>query len=429
MKGLIFTYVVTYGGAAAGLFNPFYGLLAYVCFAVVKPEQLWFWSVEPGNYSRIIAIAMLIGWALQGFGNWQFGKAKWVVAIFSGYMFACVTSAFFAPNQKVAWDFVELTAKIYLPFLVGVTMVRTERELRILSWVIVGSIGYVGYNENIKYIEWGIANWDNMTAHAMAVGAALAFFLGTATEKPWAKWLAFAMAGLMAHAVMFHMSRGAMVGLAVAAMLSFWVMPKTPRGLGILALGLICGLYLAGDDVMREFETIFASQEERDASAQSRFDLWADMWTETKRNPVVGIGPRHWPLIAASYGWPDGKEGHGLWFQSLAEVGVPGGVAFLSFYLSCAFLVWPLARGKRSAEYLHLAPFARMSLVASMTFVAEAMFGSFSTMELPYYATMLGVVTLRLASSPAVAVHPAMAAPQPTGLQPWMRHSMISARK
>ena len=42
MKGLIFTYAMTYGGALASLFDPFVGLLIYVCFAIVKPESMWF---------------------------------------------------------------------------------------------------------------------------------------------------------------------------------------------------------------------------------------------------------------------------------------------------------------------------------------------------------------------------------------------------
>ena len=40
MKGLIFTYLLTYGGAAVSLFRPFTGLLIYVCFAIIKPDAL-----------------------------------------------------------------------------------------------------------------------------------------------------------------------------------------------------------------------------------------------------------------------------------------------------------------------------------------------------------------------------------------------------
>ena len=39
-----------------GAFRPFVGLLIYFCFAILKPDALWSWSVPPGNYSRTIAI-------------------------------------------------------------------------------------------------------------------------------------------------------------------------------------------------------------------------------------------------------------------------------------------------------------------------------------------------------------------------------------
>ena len=58
-KGLIFTYGMTAVGAVGGLVSPFFGLLVYVCFAIVRPDYMWFWSVPQGNYSRIIAVAML----------------------------------------------------------------------------------------------------------------------------------------------------------------------------------------------------------------------------------------------------------------------------------------------------------------------------------------------------------------------------------
>ena len=75
-KGLILTYFLTYGGALVSLGRLFVGLLIYICFAIVKPEALWYWSVPRGNYSRIIAGALLVAWVLHGFGNWRLGRAS-----------------------------------------------------------------------------------------------------------------------------------------------------------------------------------------------------------------------------------------------------------------------------------------------------------------------------------------------------------------
>src|SRR3990172_7676371 len=116
MKGLLFTYVLTYGGALASLVDPFIGLLIYICFAIIKPEAMWHWAVPPGNYSRIVAFALLIGWGLRGFGSWQFGRGKGIVSLLLAFTAWITLNASLAPNQAVSWRFVEGLAQILLPF-------------------------------------------------------------------------------------------------------------------------------------------------------------------------------------------------------------------------------------------------------------------------------------------------------------------------
>src|SRR5215831_9898374 len=229
MKGLLFTYALTYGGAAAALFNPFIGLLIYVCFAIIRPEALWFWSVPEGNYSRIIALMLLAGWTLNGFGNWNFGRAKVAVWSLLGFMAWCAISAAAAPNHEIAWGEVEERAKIVLPVLVGMTVIHSVNQLWQLAWVIVASQGYLAYEANASYLEGynrirevGFGTGDNNTAAlAMVCGMGLAFFLGIAESRPWRRWAAFGAAGLMAHAVMLSDSRGGMLAMLITGALTF----------------------------------------------------------------------------------------------------------------------------------------------------------------------------------------------------------------
>src|SRR5438874_1206307 len=85
MKALVFTYLLSYGGAAASLVSPFVGFLVYVCFAILRPTDLWMYTIPPGNYSRIVAIGLLVGWAAHGFGSWQFGRARGIVVALIGF--------------------------------------------------------------------------------------------------------------------------------------------------------------------------------------------------------------------------------------------------------------------------------------------------------------------------------------------------------
>ncbi|HEV3080209.1 MAG TPA: DUF5935 domain-containing protein, partial [Gemmataceae bacterium] len=186
MKGLIFTYLMTYGGAAVALVNPFVGLLIYICFAIIKPEAMWFWSVPIGNYSRIVAIALLIGWVVQGLGNWSFGRARLTVVSLVGFMLWATFGAFMAPHRGAAWAFIEMLAKIVLPFLVGITTIDSVQKLKQLAWVIVLSQGYLAYELNMSYYSGnnraaleGFGDMDNnCVAISMVSCVALAFFLG-----------------------------------------------------------------------------------------------------------------------------------------------------------------------------------------------------------------------------------------------------------
>src|SRR4051812_48988417 len=117
--GLVFTYLMSYGGAVGALANPFVGLLIYVCFAILKPGPgLWYWSVPEGNFSRILAAGLLIGWAARGFGDWRLGRAGLLVGALLAYFIWNVLSATQALIPAVAWDWVESQGKVVLPVVV-----------------------------------------------------------------------------------------------------------------------------------------------------------------------------------------------------------------------------------------------------------------------------------------------------------------------
>ena len=123
------------------MFNPFIGLLIYICFAIMRPDALWHWSVPAGgNYSRIIAIALLVGWAVNGFGNAGFGRARGIVFCLIGFWSWMLLSYVVTP---VDWNYVESIAKIVLPVVVGVTLVDSIAKVRMVAWVILLSQGYL----------------------------------------------------------------------------------------------------------------------------------------------------------------------------------------------------------------------------------------------------------------------------------------------
>ncbi len=400
MLGLIFTYALAYGGAIVALFRPYSGLLVYVIFAILTPEKLWHWSVPAGNYSRIIAIALLVGWGIHGFGSWQLGKATPVITCLVSFFAWLTISALLAPNRVVAFAAVESMFKIVVPVFVGITLIDSRAKVEQLVWVIVLSLGYLGYGQNMTYLRLGGAvHRDNFVAHQFTIGATAALGLLLYARAFWQKGVFAICFVLTAHVPFIHQSRGAMLGLVSSAVVAFLFLRKRPSHFALFGLALLVGIAMAGKEVQERFSTTFASGEERDGSAQSRIDLWKNLSNEIGKNPFFGIGPDHWPLIAHTYGWPPGKEGHNVWIQMTAEIGLIGGWLFLGQYLLCIALLGRIALGRRKEPPRWGEGFAVIIIASLAGYIVEQVFGSFETMEVPYYLNLVGAGVLKLESS------------------------------
>jgi probable O-glycosylation ligase (exosortase A-associated) len=406
-KGLLFTYGLTYGGAVVSLFRPFVGLLIYVCFAIVRPQAMWFWSVPPGNYSRIIAVALLVGWAGQGFGSWQLGRSKATVLAALGFGAWATFSAALAPNQNVAWIYVENLFTILLPFVVGVTTIDSVAKLKQLTWVIVLSQGYVAYELNLTYFldgynriwEEGYGNLDNNgMAAAFDSCIGMGFYLGVYADKWWKRVVAFAMTGFMIHCVLLSFSRGGMLGLVVTGLVAFFMTPKRASHYVILALAVLATVGLAGKEVRERFGSIFVNEEERDGSAQGRLALWSGCLNLMANHPITGAGPDHWPIMAPLYGFYSGKQAHTTWLRVAAEMGIPGVACFMIFHWLCPLRLWKLARERASGEDPWLQCLARAVIASAVGFAVSAQFVSCELVETSYYVVLLGAGVLKLSS-------------------------------
>jgi probable O-glycosylation ligase (exosortase A-associated) len=405
--GLVVVYLVTYVGSVVALFSPFYGLLAYVCFAVIRPASLWHWSVpQDGNFSRLLGIAMLVGWAFHGFGKWRWGRAQVIVCALLAYLAWASVSASLAPDQSEAWHFVEELSKVVLPVLVGMTTIDSMHKVRQLVWVIVLSLGYVAFELNISYFSGfnrlhmtGFGGMDNNSfAIALVTGCGFAFFLGLEERVWWRKWLAFAATALMAHAVFFSFSRGGMLALLITGVVVFLLLDRKPKHHAWLALAVVVALRMAGPEVRERFASAFLNSEQRDVSATSRLDLWRDCWDAMLKNPMLGVGPDHWPLIAHTYGWPKGKEAHSLWFQTGAELGFIGVGLLAAYYLLAIWRLWPYARRRLTPSDSWLATLARMVIASLAGFMVAGQFVSLEGLELPYYVVLCGMAGLAVES-------------------------------
>jgi probable O-glycosylation ligase (exosortase A-associated) len=400
MKGLILTYLLAVGGTILSLGQPLIGLLVYIIFSIVRPQVLFAWAGDMNDMSLIVGIALLVGWAFKGLGRWTFGRAglpTWCLLAFFGWF---TLSALFAADPVFAFGSVIERAKVVLPFLVGITLIRSERWISALAWTIVLAHGYLGAEMNWSYFNGynraqaeGLLGDNNSFAVSMVAAVGPAIFLALSTKRWWKKGLAFGCALLCIHTVLLTFSRGGILSLAITGVVMAVLMPKRPTYLLALVLTGAIAFRLMGPEVTARFMTTFASDEQRDESAESRIELWGDCLTVMERHPVFGVGPWHWPRIAPEFGWPEGKQAHSFWMQLGAECGIPTLLFLVLFYAVTAGRSWSMARRSRGTEYEAYG----LYVVSGLTgFIVSAQFVSMEGLEVPYYIALVGVAALKL---------------------------------
>jgi O-antigen ligase len=403
MKGLILSYLLAYGGAVIALFYPLVGLCIYVAFSVARPQMLYGWAGNMSGLSRVIGVAVLIGWMFRAFGHWRLSSSRIAVIALCVYFAFLIPSAAAASHQGIAWDSVIEQFKFFLPFLAGITLMRTRREITALAWTIVVAQGLVSFEMNLSYLrgfnqarELGLLGDNNTFAVSLVTVIGPALFLSLFADRLWQKMLAFTCAAMILHTVLLTFSRGGILSLIVAGVAIVFVMPKRPTYLVAILLVGALAVRLTGPQVLARFQTTFVRADERDYSAQSRIDLWRDCYHVMMANPITGIGPRHWPIVAESYGWPKGKAAHTFWLEVGAETGVPAMLALIVFFFSSLWCAWRLSRRHDDPWLACMGGYAFTGLVG---FMFGAQFVTSEGNEVPYFVALVGLAALELANS------------------------------
>ena len=240
-------------------------------------------------------------------------------------------SASQAPQQDMAWEFIDKAWKIVLPVVVGATLIKSVDQLKALAWVILISQAYPALELNLTYLKGynqlkveGFAMMDNNSyAISLVACSGIGIFFTLHAEKRWQRLVAFSSFAVIAHAVLISFSRGGMLGMVVVGATTFAIIPKGWKECAAVVIAVALAAALTGPEVRARFSTAFADKEVRDASAESRLELWAACWDTIQKYPILGVGPDHMPLRIHEYGFEPLKESHTLWLQIGAEIGAP----------------------------------------------------------------------------------------------------------
>jgi O-antigen ligase len=148
-------------------------------------------------------------------------------------------------------------------------------------------------------------------------------------------------------AIVMTSSRGGFVGL-VAVIVFMLVMFKGVRPairMGVVGAIMVLMLAVSSTDYWDRMQTIAELDDGYSGGVGGRKNVWGRALEYTAQNPLTGLGisqfsraeGRH-PVIAARIEAGIGTKystAHSMWFQALAELGIPGFLAFVAIFVLC----------------------------------------------------------------------------------------------
>jgi O-antigen ligase len=393
---------IIYSCYVLGLIRPFWALCGFLFLIFLQPEFIWRFEGLAGlSYQQPIIVCIIIGVLLNpSQGN---GFHRNVVLLVSSLSLVLImwASSLVSIRPAVSELYFDVLWKSVLIMLLIVHVVNSpQKAIYITAAAALGS-SYNAFRLNEDYLmlgwcrwihdSWGFKGDSNVIClFVMPIIASSSVYFLTAKQRL-PKLLALLTMLVHVHMVFILESRGAMLGLAALFATAFYLIPKSPKIIGLSFLVVSIVALFAGPPVIKEFQTIFAAKENRDASAESRFTLWKAAFLITCDYPLLGVGPYAGqymiPQYADVFQGLEVKHPHNIFGEVASGSGVLGLACYLITLTTPMIMAYRLRR-KYSDPDDSLLQFLTLTPMVSIPALAvTGMFCGSGMMESIYYFT------------------------------------------
>jgi probable O-glycosylation ligase (exosortase A-associated) len=403
MRDIIVTLLV-FGSLPFIFKRPFYGAVLWIWISVMNPHTQSWGFAQSMPFAAIIAgttvLAMMARPKDLYFPN---TALTWLLLAFSAWM--CL-STLFAIGPEDPLPALNKVLKILGMTVVVALLVRTRKDIEMLVWVIVVSLGFYGAKGGLftirsggAYRVWGptgtFIEGNNEVALALIMVVPLMMYLVPLIVNKWGKRAMWAAAGLCVLASLGSYSRGA--ALALAAMLAFlWLKSQEKLKLGALLVVLApLALVFMPEQWHSRIDTI--NTYEQDSSAMGRINAWKMAANLAGDHPLFGGGFQIYNRFIFQLYAPNPNDihaAHSIYFQVLGEHGYVG----LAIYLLMYLVVWRngswvIRNADKIPELEWAGRLARMLQVSLIGFLVGGAFLSLAYFDVPYYIMVIMVAT------------------------------------
>lgn len=380
MRDIILALIV-FGTIPFILKSPFVGLMVWSWLDYMNPHRLTYGFAYGFPWVMLIAVVTFIGLAVsKERKNIQWSSTTVLLVVF----FLWITmSTFFAVEHDSAWLQWQQFGKTLIMVFVTLMLVKDQKRMYWLIWVIVVSLGFYGLRGGIFTVATGgayhvfgppasfIAN-NNDLAMALCMTLPLIRYLQLHAGRKIVRIGLGAALAFTIIAILGTYSRGGVVALVfVGAALFLKGRKRIPVALMVVVVGFAAYHYMPAQWTERMGTLKHAEDTD---SAQTRIESWTFAANVALHRPLVGGGFNLYesPSMWARYA-PEGsvrRAVHSIYFRVLGEQGFVGLGLFLALLATswrCCSKVRQFARGSPEFKWaFDLALMLQISLLGYM---------------------------------------------------------------
>jgi O-antigen ligase len=338
-------------------------LIGYMWLFIHRPFEVWPW-LGAYHIERVYIIAVIVYWAVAAEKRWLSCRSNLPVFLLAAtFLLASAISPF------AGFAYVEDWFKILVFYVLLITSIRTERDLKILVAAFVCITALYELHSLREFIcgrykyEMGtkrMVGVDATLSHPNSFGASVVYvlpFLYPAwilAVKTWQKLAIIGIFALGVACVMLTGSRSSFVGLAAVVLGGIWLSPYRWRVLPALALAApLIFMSLRPDLQNRYLSMIDPSKGVGFAqkSVEFRENSFWDGLKSFAENPLSGAG-------LGSYRAKTGLATHNVYNEAMGEMGILGLLVLVGF-------AWAFGRDFLEARRLYEGKGDRSNLCAA----------------------------------------------------------------
>lgn len=326
----------------------FAGLFLFTFFLYFRPYELFpslTWLTSVTYWIATVTLAVFFPTQLASEGNLTARPREVILVLL--FAVTALLSIPLAINPGEAWTEFSEFLKVILMFLVMVNVVRTEKRLKGLLWLVliasvvlsIGAIneyqaGRLGSDgERIRGITGGMFGNPNDLALHLTTMVPIVVALFVASRGPVMK-IVFALAGLiMTAAITITFSRSGFIGLLAVGVVLAAKLGRHHRLSVPLAAVLLIGIFVSFMPSELIGRLAATTNKGADAvawaSGEARRDLLTRSIVVSVANPLFGVGMGNFHIVSIQE-----QVSHNAYTQVSAEMGLAAAVIYVLFILT-----------------------------------------------------------------------------------------------